>query len=307
MPTMSSSLHGPRTLLRWRRCAPRSSQPPRGSPSPWRWSLPGRLRSPCSERSPRRPRAPARRSALSGARPRGCGASGRWLWAVRRPPRRSGWPTRSRTRPPELPLPLPFLPPGGLDGPRQVSLYAPESLRRLREIFVQPGDLRTQMPCLLLDGPDAEGYLGEVARPAAVSPWRLAPDVLESPDDLDQVENEGREEHHHRERQEHRHASPPSLLPRTHCGHPGQSSACSSIMAAALSMPEARSSSSSTNWFVRCNRGMWTVLFAILCPTIQMSAAVPSICRAARTIRVRSAATTKITTTPIPKETHQTR
>ncbi len=48
------------------------------------------------------------------------------------------------------------------------------------------------------------------------------------------------------------------------------------------------------------------VLFAILCPTVQISETAPSIWRAVRTIMVSNTATTRITTNPIASDTDQT-
>src|ERR687886_3066935 len=85
-----------------------------------------------------------------------------------------------------------------------MAVYALQALRCAGKFFVKPRYLRAQVRGLLLDGPDAEGYLAEVARPAAVSFWRLSPDVIEGPYYLDQVEDQSPEEHHHRERRKRR-------------------------------------------------------------------------------------------------------
>src|SRR5215210_3401425 len=109
----------------------------------------------------------------------------------------------------------PFLTTGGFDGPLQVVVYAPQSPRRPFETFVEPGHLRAEMARLLLDSPDTEGYLREVARPAAVSPRRFAADALESGDYPEQVEDQRPEEQHYRERRKYRqencHVIPPVL------------------------------------------------------------------------------------------------
>src|SRR5919202_4310950 len=85
-----------------------------------------------------------------------------------------------------------------------MAVYTPQALCCAGKFFVKPGYLRAQVAGLLLDGPDTEGYLAEVARPAAVSLRRLSPDVIEGPYYLDQVEDQGPEEHHHRERRKRR-------------------------------------------------------------------------------------------------------